>query len=117
MSVDIKNVAKWLAKYSKAYTDNVAKGKQDTISDLATIRDGASKGATALQKHQDISGKQDVITDLATIRSNASTGAGLSAQVAQNKADIKSLSDGKVNKTANILWIDSNGYLNVGGIQ
>lgn len=31
-------------------------GKQDVISDLATIRDGASKGATALQ---DISGKVD----------------------------------------------------------
>ena len=56
-------------------------GKQDTISDLATIRSNASKGATALQsvpaeyvteteleakgyltKHQDISGKQDKIT-------------------------------------------------------
>ena len=56
-------------------------GKQDTISDLATIREGASKGATALQavpteyvtetelnakgyltEHQDISGKQDKIT-------------------------------------------------------
>lgn len=56
-------------------------GKQDTIDDLATIRDGASKGATALQsvpaeyiteteleakgyltQHQDISGKQDKIT-------------------------------------------------------
>lgn len=33
--------------------------KQDTISDLATIRQGAAKGATALQTHQDISGKQD----------------------------------------------------------
>ncbi len=56
-------------------------GKQDTISDLDTIRAGASKGATALQavpaeyiteteleakgyltQHQDISGKQDKIT-------------------------------------------------------
>ena len=56
-------------------------GKQDTISDLATIRSNASKGATALQsvpaeyiteteleakgyltQHQDISGKQDKIT-------------------------------------------------------
>lgn len=31
------------------------KGKQDAISDLATIRSGAAKGATALQQHQDIS--------------------------------------------------------------
>lgn len=50
-------------------------GKQDAIADLATIRSGAEKGATALQEHQDISGKQDVITDLATIREGASKGA------------------------------------------
>lgn len=36
-------------------------GKQDKISDLATIRSGAAKGATAIQEHQDISGKQDKI--------------------------------------------------------
>ena len=50
-------------------------GKQDVISDLATIRSGAALGATAIQQHQDISGKQDVISDLATIRSGASAGA------------------------------------------
>ena len=50
-------------------------GKQDVISDLATIRSGAALGATAIQQHQDISGKQDVISDLATIRSWASAGA------------------------------------------
>lgn len=33
--------------------------KQDIIPDLAIIREGASKGATALQEHQDISGKAD----------------------------------------------------------
>lgn len=61
--------------------------KQNTISDLATIRSGAAKGATALQSHQSIktinntslvgSGNvsvQPVISDLATIRSNASNG-------------------------------------------
>lgn len=61
--------------------------KQDTISDLSTIRSGAAKGATALQSHQSIktinntslvgSGNvsvQPVISDLATIRSNASNG-------------------------------------------
>lgn len=35
-------------------------GKQDIINDLSAIRNGASKGATALQNHQDISGKADV---------------------------------------------------------
>ena len=49
-------------------------GKQDVISDLATIRAGAAKGATALQEHQSLAGKQDVITDLATIRSGAARG-------------------------------------------
>lgn len=34
--------------------------KQDAITDLETIRQGAAKGATALQEHQDISGKADV---------------------------------------------------------
>lgn len=33
--------------------------KQDVIEDLEEIREGASKGATALQEHQDISGKLD----------------------------------------------------------
>ena len=67
-------------------------GKQDAISDLATIRSNASAGKSAsdtisgygdivthdadefLTEHQDISGKQDVISDLSTIRSNASAG-------------------------------------------
>ena len=69
-------------------------GKQDIITDLDTIRSGATLGATALQEvpaeyitedklddkgylteHQDISGKQDVITDLNDIRANATKGA------------------------------------------
>lgn len=33
--------------------------KQDEITDLQTIREGAAKGATAIQSHQDISGKLD----------------------------------------------------------
>lgn len=48
--------------------------KQDVITDLDEIRDGAAKGATAIQEHQDISGKQDVITDLADIREGAALG-------------------------------------------
>ena len=78
--------------------------KQDTISDLATIRTNAEKGATALQSYTEtdpvyiadkpnialkteipdisnlatkaeIAGKQDTIADLATIRTNANKGA------------------------------------------
>lgn len=67
--------------------------KQNTISDLETIRSGAAKGATALQSvpseyvtetelsqkgyatTSQLNNKQDVISDLATIRSNASKGA------------------------------------------
>ena len=48
--------------------------KQDVITDLDEIRDGAAKGATAIQEHQDISGKQDVITDLGEIREGAALG-------------------------------------------
>lgn len=79
-------------------------GKQDTITDLATIRSGASAGATAYQKpsggipksdlssavqtslgkadtalqsHQDISGKVDKVTstDNAVVRFNGTSGA------------------------------------------
>ena len=58
--------------------------KQDKISDLDDIREGAELGKTALQEHQDISGlatkkevatKQDKISDLATIREGAAKGA------------------------------------------
>ena len=69
--------------------------KQDTISDLDTIRSNAAKGATALQSYTetdpvysadkpslalkseipDISGKQDKISDLDDIRSGAAKGA------------------------------------------
>ena len=67
--------------------------KQDTISDLATIRSGAALGATALQSESDPvfsasaaagitssnvsnwNNKQDAIPDLSAIRSGASLGA------------------------------------------
>ena len=41
----------------------------------AEVDDALGKALTALQEHQDISGKQDVISDLAAIRSGASKGA------------------------------------------
>ena len=68
-------------------------GKQDKINDLDAIREGASKGATALQsipseyiteseltakgyaKESALASKQDVIADLSDIRSGASKGA------------------------------------------
>ena len=61
--------------------------KQDTISDLSTIRSGASAGATAVQPAAlndyattsalatGLAAKQDTISDLETIRSGASAGA------------------------------------------
>ena len=73
-------------------TDSIGK-KQDTITDLETIRSGAAKGATALQEvpaeyvtETELAGmnyatvsqvneKQDIITDLETIRSGAAKGA------------------------------------------
>ena len=44
---------------TKAELSNGLGEKQDVIEDLEEIREGASKGATALQEHQDISGKLD----------------------------------------------------------
>lgn len=95
-----------LSVYATTSAMNTAlAGKQDTISDLSTIRSGASAGATAVQPgdlatvattgaYSDLSGtpdlsgyattsamntalagKQDTISDLATIRSGAAAGA------------------------------------------
>lgn len=53
--------------------------KQDVISDLATIREGAAKGATAIQEHQDLSGKQDKLvsgTNIKTINGQDVLGEG-----------------------------------------
>lgn len=51
--------------YTESEIDTKLNNKQNVINDLETIRDGASKGATALQTHQDISGKADKSTTLA----------------------------------------------------
>lgn len=53
--------------------------KQDKITDLQTIREGAAKGATAIQSHQDISGKQDKLvsgTNIKTINGTSILGSG-----------------------------------------
>ena len=89
------------AMSQKAVTDELTK-KQDTINDLANIRNGAAKGATALQSETDpvysadkpnlalkteipdisnlatkeeVAAKQDTIPDLISIRDGASKGA------------------------------------------
>ena len=74
-------------KVVKAYVDDTASSKQNTIADIEQIRSGATAGATAIQpealapyaKTQDVNtklnAKQDVISDLATIRSGAAAGA------------------------------------------
>lgn len=57
---------------------NTWNAKQNAISDLDTIRSGASAGATAVQPSEmqtALSAKQDTISDLAAIRSGASAGA------------------------------------------
>lgn len=64
----------------KSYVAGLLTGKQDTIDDLADIRSGAAKGATALQTHQDISGKVDKTT---TVNGHA-----LSADVTVTKTDV-----------------------------
>ena len=81
-----------LSAYAKKEEVNAAlEGKQDTISDLATIRSGAAKGATALQSYtetdpvymadkpslalkSELNGKQDTIADLEAIRQGAAKG-------------------------------------------
>ena len=59
--------------------DGLKDSKQNTISDLETIRSGATLGATALQEHQDISGKQDTLvsgTNIKTINGESILGEG-----------------------------------------
>lgn len=51
--------------------ETAVNGKQDSIADLQTIREGAAAGATAIQEHQDISGKAN-IEDLATVATSGS---------------------------------------------
>ena len=77
-----------LSVYATTSAMNTAlAGKQDTISDLQTIREGAAAGATAVQPatlddyattsamNTALAGKQDTISDLQTIREGAAAGA------------------------------------------
>jgi hypothetical protein len=106
--------------YTKGEVDNALAGKEDTISDLETIRSGAAAGATAVQPAAisdmetqthasatyatksdmttELAGKQDTISDLATIRSGAAAGA--TALQPTSALDGSKLTDGSVAKTA-----------------
>jgi len=53
--VDLGDVITTHQDISHLATKTEVNDKQDKIDDLATIRSGAAKGATALQEHQDIS--------------------------------------------------------------
>ena len=53
--VDLGDVITTHQDISNLATKAEVNAKQDKIDDLATIRSGAAKGATALQEHQDIS--------------------------------------------------------------
>ena len=77
-----------LSVYATTSAVNTAlAGKQDTISDLDTIRSGAVSGSTAVQPatlesyattsamNTALASKQDTISDLSTIRSGAEAGA------------------------------------------
>ena len=71
----------WVSQKDYATNTALTNGlatKQDTISDLETIRSGAEAGSTAIQPFAlsiELDTKQDVISDLADIRSGASKGA------------------------------------------
>lgn len=66
-----KEDSSWV-KYSWDIS-SLLSGKQDTISDLATIRSGASAGATAYQKPQSGIPKTDLASDVQTSLGKADT--------------------------------------------
>lgn len=59
--------------YNVDYVDNRLNGKQDTISDLATIRSGAEAGATAYQKPSGGIPKTDLASGVQTSLGKADT--------------------------------------------
>lgn len=64
---------------------------QSVLTFDSTPTDGSDNPVTSDGVYDALSAKQDTISDLATIRSNASTGAGLSTQVSTNTSDISTL--------------------------
>ena len=59
--------------YNVDYVDNRLNGKQDTISDIATIRSGAAAGATAYQKPSGGIPKTDLASGVQTSLGKADT--------------------------------------------
>ena len=91
--------------------------KQDTISDLDTIRSGAALGATAVQPDTlstELSTKQDVISDLSTIRSGAALGS-TAVQPSTLSTELSNKQDTLVSGT-NIKTINGSSILGSGDI-
>lgn len=114
-----------LSVYATTQDMNTAlAGKQDVISDLATIRSGAALGATATQPADLATGlatKQDVISDLATIRSGAALGA-TSVQPADlapyaTTADMNTALAGKQDVISDLATIRSGAALGATSVQ
>lgn len=109
---------------NKNLIDELETNKQDVITDLAQIRQGASKGETSVQPdtlnnyattqeltdglaekqpigdyatRQELNGKQDTITDLAEIRDGATAGATAVQGVQINGTDLTPDANKKVN--------------------
>ena len=86
--------------YTKAQTDALLNGKQNTISDLVTIRSGAALGATAVQpgdlatvatsgSYNDLSDKPTIGNGTLTVQANGTTVATFGAnQTANTTANI-----------------------------
>lgn len=99
---------------TKSEVESGLAGKQNTISDLGSIRSGAAKGATAVQPadladyatksdlNTGLAGKQDTISDLNTIRSGASKGA-----TALQNADIVEGSNVSIDRTGGKIKISA----------
>lgn len=80
-------------------------GKQDKISDLATIRSNASAGKSA---NDSLGGKQDTISDLSQIRSNAASGASAASAIAAMFGDLVAIvyvEEEPANPAANTIYL------------
>ena len=87
-------------------------GKQDTISDLSTIRSGAAAGASAVQPaamEAALSGKQATLTTAQLAAANSGITSADVAQITTNKNNI--LSDNII--STSFTW--GNGYISTGG--
>ena len=103
----------------EAQVEEMLKDKQDVIEDLSSIREGAAKGATAIQQHQDISGKLDKktaeetyqpkISDLDAIRDGAGKGATALQSVPEGYAQTLSFTN-----LSAASWVEDSTYADYG---